>query len=329
MPGENTVKHIGLWRAGRKSARTLTALSVIGLLLVATGCGGILIGLYGALWTTTSCDRAGACGPSGHLLGSGRYGVYEFSDEWGSSILIGFSLGDNEPRGIAFDDTDAGLVLYVVAGNDIRVYDGTQEEDWLATIPVDSCESMTDVVVLEDGQLVVTCTDNDRLVKLDPVTATEVEAFSCCEGLVVPLAPKALAVSANGVLFTGSKRIERFDSESGTWLGTAVAEGVAGASEYQGLAFGPSGNLYVSGAGAGVLELSAETFELVRVLVPASGDLMPDPGALAFGDGGELYVASAVGTLLIEVDAETGEFARELSEASGPEFWTADLVVRP
>jgi sugar lactone lactonase YvrE len=94
-------------------------------------------------------------------------------------------------------------------------------------------------------------------------------------------------------------------TDSGVSLGTLIAPGTGGLSDARGVAVSPAGELYISDfANSDVLKFSASG---VFQSVFASGPNVDVPLGLAFGTGGDLFVASAGAVSNVSrVDKNTG-----------------------
>jgi len=94
-------------------------------------------------------------------------------------------------------------------------------------------------------------------------------------------------------------------TDSGVSLGTLIAPGTGGLSDARGVAVSPAGELYISDfANSDILKFSASG---VFQGIFASGPNVDTPLGLAFGTGGDLFVASAGAVSNIaRVDKNTG-----------------------
>ncbi len=294
------------------------------LILAPLACNALL----GVLFMTDFCDRPGACGASGQLLRSFPFGISEIVPQFGEGGYINHITVGAE--GVAFADTSEGLRLYVAAGDGLRIYDGRTHQTLLDTIVVRECTPMGDVVVLEDGTLIVNCITTGRLVKIDPGRSEVVESYSCCTNQDEPFDPLSLALAPDGTVLAGTREINVFDEATGGFLGVAVEPGVEGATSYNDFTFGPNGNLFVSAnPDVGVLQFDGESFEFLGVFVPGGDEGVPMPGALAFATDGNLFAGSTQGTLLLEFDGQTGEQIREVVDEGHPADVISHMAFRP
>ena len=123
---------------------------------------------------------------------------------------------------------------------------------------------------LADGQGVGTILNDDTSISIDDVTVTEGDDTPRFIDAFVP---------ANG----------------------------GGLDEPQAIAFGPDGNLYVSGQGSDdVLRYDAATGDLIDEFVPTASGGLENPRAFAFGPDGNLYVASAATSSVIRYQGPSG-----------------------
>ena len=74
----------------------------------------------------------------------------------------------------------------------------------------------------------------------------------------------------------GANSVERYDCDTGQFLGNFVAPGSGGLGDAQGIAFGSDGNLYVSSnASNNVLRFDGETGDFIDVFATVSGTTFP------------------------------------------------------
>lgn len=298
-------------------------IAVVALLtLLVAGCP-----LLGIWFTWQFCFEPGACGVSGHLLRSRGYDVFEFAPGIGEGPFLGPG-GDVRPRGFAFAAHEDDLKLYVGTTAGLQVWDGRQEHRKIADITIPDCLSIGDVLVLEDGDLIVSCSEELRLVRVDAELGSVRQAFDCCSDLP-DFEPSMLARGSNGTVFAGQASIYEVDPDNGEILRRAVAAGVLGATSYSDLVFTPGGELLVSAPDAGVLRFTPPDWEFVGVLVPADETGVPTPGPLAITPEGNVLVTTVtIGGLLREFNPITGEFIREWRGDDGG-FSVTAMAFRP
>ena len=113
------------------------------------------------------------------------------------------------------------------------------------------------------------------------------------------------------LLDNSNAEIRRYSRETGDYLGLFSATGLT-APKY--MEFGPDGNIYVVGNGAGdnrVARIDARTGAVIGDFVsPGSGGLSGGQG-LVFHDDGYLYVSNANPATVLRYDAESGNFDRK------------------
>lgn len=311
--------------------RTIAALLAVTLLIVIIVSGGCAF-----LFTRTFCDKPGNCGQSGNLLRSFEFSISEFSSAAGEGGFL--SPPQGRVFGLAFAETAAGLRLYVGTEDGLLVYDGHPQTGLfepshpqpLTTILVPDCESMGDVVVLHGGDVVAVCSQENRLVRIDPVMEDIVSSFSCCDPADDSFDPFALALAPDGTILAGTTAIYAVNAETGDLTGVVIQAGVGGSTTYDDFVFGPNGNLFVSAnPDVGILEFDGETFDFLGVFVADNDNGMPIPRALAFGPNGNLFAGSLVGTLLREFAGQTGELVEELVGENGPANLISFMAFRP
>lgn len=265
------------------------------------------------------------CGDSGMLLWSNIVTgpIHEVVSGPNRNFTDPFSL---KAKGFAFAETSEGLRVYVAAKDGLWIYDGIVPNTPYDRIEVPDCVPLGDVVVLDDGRVVVSCLNSGRLRKIDPESRSIVEGFSCCEEAEEPLDTVALALSPDGsIVLAGVEQIEMFDVESGEFLGVAVDAGVLEATSYDDFLFGPDGNLYVSAnPNVGVLRFDADTFELLDVFIPAGvGQTGASVFGLAFDKNGDLFLSTCCSASLpqdvasiLKLEGKTGTLIEVVERSS-------------
>src|SRR5579884_392757 len=113
-----------------------------------------------------------------------------------------------------------------------------------------------------------------------------------------------LYVADGGSGSVGNATIDRFDGQTGAFLGYFVSAGSGGIAHPGFMVFGPDGNLYVSDVHAGqILRYYGPNSanpgapdpapgQSGAIFIPPSSDGLDAPGGLAFSPDGNLYVAS-------------------------------------
>jgi sugar lactone lactonase YvrE len=113
---------------------------------------------------------------------------------------------------------------------------------------------------------------------------------------------------------SGPDEVQRYDPNTGAFLGTFVAAGLGGLSTSSDLTFGPDGDLYIINQNSNqVLRYNGSTGAFIGVFVeqasayPAPNETRPTyPSGLAFGPDGNLYVSSFPTNLIRRYDGTTG-----------------------
>lgn len=272
-------------------------------------------------------------GKSGDLVRS--YGVsfaqlaapFDGPEDYNENVLY---RGEGSLGGLAFGETSEGLRLYVASGEGLQIHDGFVINRLLATVVVPNCRLMGDVVVLDIGSIIVSCSDQAGLLKIDPDALSIEETFSCCEGVGEPFHPVAIALAPDGSILAGTTDINLFDSESGAFIGVAVEAGVLGATSYDDFVWSSDGRLFVSAnPDIGILVFDGSTFEFIELFIPGGDEGVPFPKALAFDEDGALFVGSAQGNRLRKFDGQTGDLITEVIPNDDPHSVLSFMAFRP
>ena len=164
-----------------------------------------------------------------------------------------------------------------------------------------------------DGMLYVSCQTSlfgppgtpDGIFKVNPTTGAVTPFISLASGYV----PAGLRFGPSGDLFVshnggqaappGSGSVDRYNSISGAFLGTAVPN----LSQPTGLLFNGA-SLYISNFAAGnVIRFTGGTASVF-----ASGGGLAGPSGLTFGSDGKLYVADLLSGSVLRYNGTTGAF---------------------
>ena len=113
------------------------------------------------------------------------------------------------------------------------------------------------------------------------------------------------------VLDNVSRNIRRYSGADGTYLGDFADLSAAGMTSPKYMEYGPDGNIYIVGNGAGgntiqVID-SATGQSLGSFITPGAGGLITGQG-LVFHTDGMLYVSNGIGNSILRYDATTGDF---------------------
>jgi DNA-binding beta-propeller fold protein YncE len=183
-----------------------------------------------------------------------------------------------------------------------------------------------DVVVTDDGRILVSSAADDRVVEFDR-TGAEVGDFVAAGagGLVHPT---NMTIGPGGNLYVSSRDTDSvlvYDGATGASLGVFVASGAGGLSQPYGLEFGPNGNLFVTSGAGEVLQFDGEDGFFLGTFVDAldNGGLTT-PRGIAFKPDGNLLVASSATNQVLEYDGATGAFLRQFNRGGTDSALTLD-----
>ena len=155
---------------------------------------------------------------------------------------------------------------------------------------------------------------------------------------IAPVSISSPEISPSAVL--------RYNGTTGAFIDTFVSPGSGGLAFASDLTFGPDGNLYVTSEFTGpllpgmnspdsVLRFSGTTGAFIGAFVPAGGGGLTDPGGLAFGSDGNLYVNSGEGqgsqaNAILRFAGTTGNFLSTfVPSGSGGLIGGLDLIFGP
>jgi hypothetical protein len=304
------------------------------------GCGAIsfLIGyaIFGGIpaGTISSCSEPGVCGASGAILAlykdpEGEHQVVvELLDPEAGTTGRFVDSASTSLNGMSFaKPTEDEVVLHVAADDGVRVYDGVEFNRLLRTIAVGECGRVADVLPLGDGDILVACPDQGRIVRMHPGDGRRAPDFSCCEGVPDGDLLRTIAVDPAGRIYSGTHAVYVFELTSGAFLQVLLSAEDAGAVSFEDVLWGPEGVLYVAAPELGVLMVDPESGAVLGVLRPGEIDFTWSPSALAFDLDGFLLVGSSRRGSIVRLDSHSGELIDVLDAI--PALDVASLTVRP
>jgi DNA-binding beta-propeller fold protein YncE len=215
--------------------------------------------------------------------------------------------GLSAPKGLAWSGST--LLVASTAANAVFYYDATGQPTGVRAEGL-SASLDAGIEVSPDGSRVfVASIGSNDVLEHEAVNGARVRIFNqACPNLPLPFDS---VLGGDGRLYvtcTLNSSVERFDADTGAALGSFVIAGAGGLVSPRGLAFGPSGNLFVASGSGAVLEFDA-----------ATGAAVPGPFVDANGNGGGpldatglrfhqgvLYVASFLHDEVMAFDATTG-----------------------
>ena len=164
------------------------------------------------------------------------------------------------------------------------------------------------LAIAPSGRILVSDTGTDSIIEVDPDTGNPIGAFisSGSGGLDHPTAIVfQQAIGDILVASTNSNEVLRYQADSGASLGTlinATSLNAPGA-----MCFAPNGHLLVADLDGRVQQFNAESGELVRVVVQASGATTAGMAVLADETGDMLLLSNAGDQGIAAFDFQTGE----------------------
>jgi len=170
----------------------------------------------------------------------------------------------------------------------------------------------SDVLITEDGRVLVTSTGDSRVVEFD-------RRGRFVRDLVSPGAgglqrPGSMIVSTGGTLLVaseGTDEVLEYDLISGAPRGAFVSSGSGGLSAPYGMTYRRGGNLFVTSdgsQGASVLEFDGGTGSFVRVFVEEGSGPLARPRDILFTPSGREFLATSITDEILEYDAQTGAY---------------------
>jgi DNA-binding beta-propeller fold protein YncE len=149
---------------------------------------------------------------------------------------------------------------------------------------------------------------------------------------IVPAVPCVRADLLVGSYNTNS--VERYDANTGNFLGDFVTSGSGGLLNPILVLFGPDGNLYVTSGGLnGTTDNSSvirydPTGAYINTFIPLGSGGLAGPVSARFGPDGNLYVTSLNSNQVLRYNGSTGDFMGEFA-VGGPLLGPTDLVFGP
>jgi DNA-binding beta-propeller fold protein YncE len=218
-----------------------------------------------------------------------------------ADLLVGSGASAANSQVLRYSDTGEFLGVFVAPGNNLVQPRG------LAFGP--------------DGNLYVACVGSDRILRYNGTTGAFIDTF-IPPGAPTLHQPVKLIFRDDGFLYVSTfgndgipgSSVLRFNATTGAFANAFVPSGSGGLFLADGMAFGPDGNLYVSGvqSNASVLRYNGMTGAFLGVVASDLG--FNSPRGLAFGPDGNLYVTivGASGPFpansVVRLDPTTGAF---------------------
>lgn len=121
-------------------------------------------------------------------------------------------------------------------------------------------------------------------------------------------------VSADEMLVCSliNSSVQRYDAETGVYLGPLVRERSGGVLRPHSFTIGPDHSVYcASFSNSSVIRFDARTSAFIETFVPEGSGGLDGATEVLFGPDGHLYVASFRNAAVLRFDADTGEFIDE------------------
>ncbi|MFK7732477.1 MAG: choice-of-anchor Q domain-containing protein [Pseudomonadales bacterium] len=222
--------------------------------------------------------------------------------------LSATDFGDNTVSAWQVDWGDGSVETYqITSGNVAHTYtDANQKRDiYVSAVDNDGTWHTSDLLIANDGPTA-------NLHRLDGSTAAVVASSGVADRTVgLALGPDGLVYSSDPV--TGS--IYRYDPHNNIELDEFISGTDSGLQLAAGIAFGPSGDLYVADQRGDTIRKFDGVSGALVASISAGGSSLDGPVYLKIHDDGWLYVTSASNEIL-RFDPNTGELDGAFVSAS-------------
>ncbi len=190
-------------------------------------------------------------------------------------------------------------------------------------VPIASTSNPTpsngrDVLLTEDD-LLVSDGDGNAVAIFDRITGVY---DTVLEGGLN--APEGMALDGDGhllVVSRGTGSVERFDLESRSHMGSAIAAGTGGLDQPRGILLPGDGTILVTSFDNRVLEFDLGG-QFIRALIPGGHIELVDPRGMVMRPSGTLLVTSHGTNSIIEYDRQSGEYLGRFDRGGLPTgYW--------
>ncbi|MBM43475.1 MAG: hypothetical protein CMJ36_00460 [Phycisphaerae bacterium] len=190
-------------------------------------------------------------------------------------------------------------------------------------VPIESTSSPTPAngrdVLLTEHDLLVSDGDADAVSIFDRITG---DFDTTLQGGLV--SPEGMALDEDGhllVVSRGTASVERFDLETRTHMGSAIAAGTGGLDQPRGILVPGDGMILVTSIDNAVLEFDLDG-QFIRELIPGGPTDLVDPRGMALRPGGTLLVTSHGSNSILEYDRQSGDFLGRYDRGGLPSgYW--------